>query len=173
MSDFVLPILVLIIIISGLIKKINIYEVFIKGAKESFSMIINLFPWLLAMIFGINIFINCGVLDLFARFFSFIHLPPQLFSLFLVRPISGGASLAITSNILSTFGPDSYIGRLASVMQGSSDTTLYVITLYFGTVGITKIRYALASGLIADAIGIIVSILVVKLMFWCYCKKCN
>ena len=117
------------------------------------------------MIFGINIFINCGVLDLFARFFSFIHLPPQLFSLFLVRPISGGASLAITSNILSTFGPDSYIGRLASVMQGSSDTTLYVITLYFGTVGITKIRYALASGLIADAIGIIVSILVVKLMF--------
>ena len=96
-----------------------------------------------------------------------------MFSLFLVRPISGGASLAITSNILSTFGPDSYIGRLASVMQGSSDTTLYVITLYFGTVGITKIRYALASGLIADAIGIIVSILVVKLMFWCYCKKCN
>jgi len=173
MSDFVLPILVLIIIISGLIKKINIYDVFIKGAKESFSMIINLFPGLLAMIFGINIFINCGVLDLFARFFSFIHLPPQLFSLFLVRPISGGASLAITSNILSTFGPDSYIGRLASVMQGSSDTTLYVITLYFGTVGITKIRYALASGLIADAIGIIVSILVVKLMFWCYCKKCN
>ena len=164
MSDFVLPILVLIII-SGLIKKINIYDVFIKGAKESFSMIINLFPGLLAMIFGINIFINCGVLDLFARFFSFIHLPPQLFSLFLVRPISGGASLAITSNILSTFGPDSYIGRLASVMQGSSDTTLYVITLYFGTVGITKIRYALASGLIADAIGIIVSILVVKLMF--------
>ena len=165
MSDFVLPILVLIIIISSLIKKINIYDVFIKGAKESFSMIINLFPGLLAMIFGINIFINCGVLDLFARFFSFIHLPPQLFSLFLVRPISGGASLAITSNILSTFGPDSYIGRLASVMQGSSDTTLYVITLYFGTVGITKIRYALASGLIADAIGIIVSILVVKLMF--------
>lgn len=165
MSDFVLPILVLIIIISGLIKKINIYDVFIKGAKESFSMIINLFPGLLAMIFGINIFINCGVLDLFARFLSFIHLPPQLFSLFFVRPISGGASLAITSNILSTFGPDSYIGRLASVMQGSSDTTLYVITLYFGTVGITKIRYALASGLIADAIGIIVSILVVKLMF--------
>ena len=165
MSDFVLPILVLIIIVSGLLKKVNIYDTFVKGAKESFPMILNLFPGLLAMILGVNIFINCGLLNLLSKFFNFGNIPTPILSLALVRPISGGASLAITSNILSTYGPDSYIGRLASVIQGSSDTTLYVLTLYFQTVGIRKIKYALKAGLIADLIGIIVAILVVKILF--------
>lgn len=165
MSDYVLPILVLIVVISGLRKNIDIYDTFIKGAKESFTMILNLFPGLLAMILGINIFINCGVLDKISNFLSFLNLPTQIFPLALVRPISGGAALAITSNILKTAGPDSFIGRLASIIQGSTDTTLYVLTLYFGTIGITKIKYALKAGLIADLIGIVVSIVIVRLLF--------
>lgn len=165
MSDYILPILVLVVVITGLIKKINIYDVFIEGAKESFPMILNLFPGLLAMILGINIFVNSGIIDKISVFFSFLNIPTQILPLVLVRPISGGAALAITSNILSTLGPDSFIGRLVSVIQGSTDTTLYVLTLYFGTIGITKIRYALKAGLIADLIGIIVSIVVVRLLF--------
>lgn len=165
MSNYVLPLLVLVVIISGLIKKIDIYDVFVKGAKESFTIVLNMFPGLLAMILGINIFINCGILEIINKCLSFLNINSSIISLGLIRPISGGASLAITSNILATFHPDSYIGRLASVMQGSSDTTLYVLTLYFGSVGITKIRYALTSGLICDLIGVIVAILVVKIMF--------
>lgn len=165
MTSYILPLIVLVIIISGLLKKINIYDVFVTGSKESFKMILNLFPNLLAMILAINIFLNCGLLDIFSKLSEFLHIPSQLLPLVLVRPISGGAALAITSNILSSFGPDSFIGRVASVIQGSSDTTLYVLTLYFGSVGITKTRYALKAGLIADLIGIIVSILVVKIMF--------
>lgn len=165
MSNYILPLIVLIVVISGLIKKIDIYDVFVKGAKESFPMILNMFPGLLAMILGINIFTNCGILELISKYLNFLNINSSILSLILVRPISGGASLAITSNILATFHPDSYIGRLASVMQGSSDTTFYVLTLYFGSVGITKIRYALTSGLICDLIGVIVSILVVRFMF--------
>ena len=165
MSDYVLPLLVLIVIISGLIKKIDIYDTFVKGAKDSFKMILNMFPGLLAMIFGVNIFINSGILDTVSKLLTFIKIPTPILPLALVRPISGGAALAITSNILSSFGPDSYIGRLASVIHGSTDTTLYVLTLYFGSIGVTKIRYALKAGLIADFIGIVVSIIVVSLFF--------
>ena len=165
MSNYILPFLVLIVVVSGLLKRVNVYDTFIKGAKDSFDMILNLFPSLLAMILGINIFINCGILDIVSKLLSFINLPTTILPLVLVRPISGGAALAITENILSTFGPDSFIGRLTSVIQGSTDTTLYVLTLYFGSIGITKIRYALKAGLIADLIGIIVSIIVVKILF--------
>lgn len=165
MSNYILPFLVLIVVVSGLLKRVNVYDTFIKGAKDSFDMILNLFPGLLAMILGINIFINCGILDIVSKLLSFINLPTPILPLVLVRPISGGAALAITENILSTFGPDSFIGRLTSVIQGSTDTTLYVLTLYFGSIGITKIRYALKAGLIADLIGIIVSIIVVKILF--------
>lgn len=165
MSNYILPFLVLIVVVSGLLKRVNVYDTFIKGAKDSFDMILNLFPGLLAMILGINIFINCGILDIVSKLLSFINLPTPILPLVLVRPISGGAALAITENILSTFGPDSFIGRLTSVIQGSTDTTLYVLTLYFGSIGITKIRYALKAGLIADLIGIIVSIIVVKIFF--------
>lgn len=165
MSNYVLPILVLVVVISGLRKKIDIYDTFIKGAKESFSMVLNMFPGLLAMILGVNIFLSCGVLDKIADFLTFLNVPSPILPLALVRPISGGAALAITSNILSTFGPDSFMGRLASVIQGSTDTTFYVLTLYFGSVGVTKIRYALKAGLLADLIGIIVSVVIVRLSF--------
>ena len=165
MSNYVLPFLVLIVIAYGLIKKVPIYDTFISGSKESFSMVVNLFLNVLAMILGVNIFINSGILELFANLFEFVKIPPEIVPLVIVRPISGGAALALTSNILANFGPDSFIGRLVSVIQGSTDTTLYVLTLYFGSVGIKKIRYALKAGLLADLIGIIVAVIVVRLIF--------
>jgi spore maturation protein B len=165
-----MPLLVLIIILYGFFKKIDIYDTFIEGVKESFSMITSLFPTFIAMILAINLFINSGflefVLSLFKPLFSLINVPVQILPLAIVRPISGSASLAYLNNIFSIYGTDSFIGLLSSVMQGCTDTTFYVLTLYFGSVGIKKIRYSLFAGLCADLIGIIASIIVVNIFFY-------
>ena len=132
-------------------------------------MIKNLFPTFLAMIFAVNLFINSGFLSFFLSkisfIFDFIGIPSDIFPLALMRPISGSASLAYLNNIYMKYGPDSFIGILGSVMQGATDTTLYVISLYFGSIGIKKIRYSMFAGLFADLIGIIASIIVVKTLF--------
>jgi len=164
-----IPLLVVIIILYGFIKKIDIYDTFIEGVKESFGMIKNLFPTYIAMILAINLFINSGFLDfllsLLKPLFDLIKVPVEIFPIAIVRPISGSASLAYLNNIFTNHGPDSFIGLLSSVMQGCTDTTFYVITLYFGSIGIKKIKYSLFAGLCADLIGIIASIIIVNLFF--------
>ena len=161
--------MVLFIIIYGFTKKIDIYDTFIEGVKESFSMILNLFPTFIAMILAINLFIDSGFLDFILSFlkplFNLIKVPVEIFPLAIVRPISGSASLAYLNNIFSVHGPDSFIGLLSSVLQGCTDTTLYVISLYFGSIGIKKIRYSLFAGLCADLIGIVASIIIVNILF--------
>lgn len=168
-SNLIIPLLFLMIIIYGIKKKVDVYDVFIDGSKESIGMIKSLFPTFLAMILGVNILINSGflalILQLFRPILSILNIPLEIFPMAIVRPISGSASLAILNNIYSNYGPDSFIGSLASVMQGSTDTTFYVITLYFGTIGIKKIRYALWAGLCADMVGIIASIIITNLLF--------
>lgn len=168
-SNLVIPLMVLIIMVYGIFKKVNLYDEFLNGATESFGMIIKIFPCFLAMILGINIFLKSGVLNLFLDLlepiFKSFNFPVQIFPMALMRPISGSSTLAILNNIYSLYGPDSFIGRLGSVIQGSTDTTFYVITLYFGSIGIKKIRYALWAGLFADLVGIIMSLVVVNVIF--------
>ncbi len=160
-SEYVIPILVLLILIYGMYKKVNVYDVFIEGAKESFSMTINLFPCLLAMVLGVNIFVKSGVLDIL-RFITFI--PYQIIPMIITRPISGTSSLAVLTNIYKLYGPDSVLGYMVSFIQGSTDTTFYILTLYFGSIGIKKIKYALWVGLLADLVSIVMSILFVKMI---------
>ncbi len=168
-SDLIIPVLVLIIILYGIFKKTNVYDDFIEGAKESIGMSISMFPCLLAMILGINIFVNSGFLNvflsMFETFFNFLKIPLDIVPLAIMRPISGSSSLALLNDLFSTYGPDSFIGRLGSVIQGSTETTFYVLTLYFGSIGIKKIRYALWAGLLSDLIGIIAAIFLVKMFF--------
>ena len=168
-SNLIIPLMVLGIILHGILKKVNVYDVFIEGAKESFDMVISLFPNLLAMILGINIFLKSNLLSTVINFIKpileFLKIPYQILPMALIRPISGSSSLAFLNSIFEQFGPDSFLGRLGSVIQGSTDTTFYIITLYFGSIGIKKIRYALWAGLFADLIGIISSILIVKFLF--------
>ena len=170
MSNIIMPLLVLIIICYALYKKVDLYNSFMDGAKESFSMFFELFPNLLAMIFGVNIFLESNLLNdflfIFKDFFNKINIPFEIIPMALVRPISGSSSFAILNNILETHSPDSYIGKIASVLQGSTDTTFYVLTLYFGSIGIKKIRHAMLGGLIADLAGIIASIFFVRLLFY-------
>ena len=168
-TNIIIPIIVFIIVLYGVKKKVDVYDVFIEGSKESLSMIKELFPTFLAMILGVNIIINSGflsfILGIFKPLFSFLCIPLEILPMAVIRPISGSASLAILNSIYASKGPDSFIGLLASVMQGSTDTTLYVITLYFGSIGIKKIKYALWAGLCADLIGIISSIIVTNILF--------
>lgn len=145
------------------------YDTFSNGVVKSFKMIKTLFPTFLSMIFAINIFISSGFLNFLFKLLnpiiSIIKVPIEILPIALMRPISSGASLAYLNNIFENFGPDSSIGLLASVIQGCTDTTLYVVSLYFGYVGIKKIRYSLLAGFLADLIGITASIIVVKLLF--------
>ncbi len=168
-SNLIIPLMVLFILIYGISKKVNVYDEFLNGASESFSMIFKIFPCLLAMIFGVNIFLKSGFIDLIyvvvKPLFDILKVPIQTFPIMIMRPISGTTTLALLNNVFENFGPDSLIGRLGSVIQGATDTTFYVITLYFGSIGIKKIRYALWAGLFADLIGIIASIIIVRLMF--------
>jgi len=169
LSSLIIPLIVLGIVSYGIFKKVNVYDIFIEGAKESFDMVLSMFPNLLAMILGINIFLKSNLLNYLIKFINplleFIKLPYQILPMALIRPISGSSSLAFLNNIFEQFGPDSFLGRLGSVIQGSTDTTFYIITLYFGCIGIKKIKYALWAGLFADLIGIISSILIVNLLF--------
>ena len=160
--------LVLIIIIYGTYKKTNIYEDFVSGAKESFSIILTLFPTLLGMVLCINVLVASGIFDTIFNTIKINIIPSDIIPLMILRPISGSSTLAILANILTKFGPDSYIGVLASTMMGSTDTTIYCLAVYFGAVGIKNGRYAIINGLLADICAFIISITIVFLLYNCF-----
>jgi spore maturation protein B len=168
-SVWLIPSFILIVLLVASWKKVPAYETFVEGGKEGVKMAFSLLPFLVGMIVSISILRASGAMEAFigliAPFLSLIGIPPDIIPLALVRPISGTAALGMTTELIQTHGPDSFIGRLASTMQGSTDTTLYILTVYFGAVGIRKMRYALKVGLLADVIGIIASIIVVRLVF--------
>ena len=158
--------MVLLIVLYGLYKKIDLYESFVEGSKEAFKMSYTIFPNLLAMILSVNILMNSGflkwVVDLL---FGSIKLPIEIISLIVTKPISGSAAIALINTIYSKYGVDSFFSILASTIQGCTDTTFYVIALYYGSVGIKKTRYALVNSLFGDFIGIVTSIVLCYLLF--------
>lgn len=168
-SIFIIPLLVVVIILYGYKKRINIYDSFLTGAKEGLISTFNIFPSLIAMVFAINIFLKSNFIEFALGFlnpvFKMLSVPLEILPMALLRPISGSSALVIMNNLFATHGPDSLIGRLASIIQGCTDTTFYVMSLYFGSVKILKTRYALKVGLFADLCGIIASLVIVKLFF--------
>lgn len=169
MINYFVPVLVLVIIIYGIYKKVDIFDTFLIGVKEGMKVSINLFPTIFAMVLAISLLTDSGIIisicNFFSVFFDKLGFPSEVFPLAILRPISGSSSLVILGDILSRYGPDSFIGRVASVMQGSTDTTIYIISMYFASVGIKKIKYSLTIGLLADLISIILSIIMVKMFF--------
>ncbi|WP_204667189.1 spore maturation protein [Gracilibacillus alcaliphilus] len=159
----------MLILITALIKRVPAYEVFVEGGKEGLQMAVSLLPFLLGMLVAIAILRSSGALDalvqLLQPLLDLLGIPAELAPLAILRPISGTAALGVTADIIQVYGPDSFLGRLASTMQGSTDTTLYILTVYFGAVGIKKMGNALKIGLIADFIGIIVSVIIVTWLF--------
>lgn len=157
------------ILIWGLVKRVPLYESFVEGAKDGFGTSIDLIPHLVGMLVAVTVFRESGALDYLISLLSplaqLLFLPQEVLPLAIIRPISGSGALAITTDLIQTHGPDSFIGRLASTMHGSSDTTLYVLAVYFGAVGIRKSRYALKVGLLADAMSVVSSLFFVWLVF--------
>ncbi|BAC13780.1 spore maturation protein [Oceanobacillus iheyensis] len=168
-SIWIIPSFILVILVMAAVRKIPAYDLFVEGGKEGVKTAFSLLPFLVGMIVAISILRSSGAMEAFVQLISPIlsvfGIPSEVLPLALIRPISGTAALGMTTELISTYGPDSFIGRIASVMQGSTDTTLYIITVYFGAIGIKKIRYALKVGLLADLIAILSTIVLVKIMF--------
>ena len=164
-----IPIVVLVIIFYSYFKKIDVYQGFLEGASEGIKVVFEIAPAILGMVFAINLFVSSGVLEFllssFQGIFKSFNLPNEIISMALLRPVSGNASLAIMNNIFNQYGVDSFYGFLASVLQGCTDTTIYVLALYFGSVKISKSRYALKVGLFADFWGIMAAFILCNLLF--------
>ncbi len=168
-SLWILPVILITVLTTALIKKVPVYEQFTKGAKDGFKISVKIIPYLVAIIVGISMFRASGAIDILAKLFAPLlikfHISPDILPLMIVRSLSGSGALGIFSDIANNSGADAYTTKLAAVMLGSSETTFYVLAVYFGAVGISKIRYALIIGLLADFIGIAAAVLVCSLMF--------
>ncbi|MBN8208040.1 spore maturation protein [Bacillus sp. NTK071] len=168
-SIWIIPLLIGFILAYGTWKKVPTYEVFVEGGKEGLSIAFSIVPYLVGMMVAISVFRASGAMAFLSGLlkapFDAIGIPTEIVPLALIRPISGTGALAMTTDIISTYGPDSFIGRLASTMQGSTDTTLYILTVYFGAVGIRKMGNALKVGLLADLVGMIAAIVFVTIVF--------
>jgi spore maturation protein B len=168
-SMVAIPLLVMLIVVHGIVRKVKIYEVFIEGAKEGFQVAVRIIPYLVAMLVAIGIFRAGGAMEFFAAavspFTKLIGMPAELLPMAVIRPLSGSGALGVMSELVSSHGPDSLIGRMASVMMGSSETTFYVIAVYFGAVGVTKARQAVVGGIVADLTALVASVWVVRLIF--------
>lgn len=164
---FALPILIAIIIICGIIKKADVFDCFTDGAKRSLTSSFGILPSLMALIFAVELLKASGGLDLIVRLLTpvaeLLGIPSQVMPLAVVSPISGSGSLAVFEGILGEYGPDSFIGRVASVMVGSSETSLYAVTVYYGAVSIRRTRHTVAAALTADMTCFVVSALSVRM----------
>ena len=166
-TDFILPSLVVLIVLHGALKGINVFDEFIKGAKSGFNTISDITPSLIALLLCVNMLRASGGLDIICSLISpittFLGIPKEITPLAILSPVSGSGALGMYENILKSFGPDSYIGRCASVIMGSTETTFYAITLYYGSINIKKTRHTLPSALCADFTSFILSPRLVKL----------
>jgi len=168
-SSWVIPIVIFVVFSYAYIKKVSVFEVFVEGAKEGFTMALKLIPYLIAIYVAVGIFRQSGAIDLLVKslapLLNIIKAPTEALLLSIVRSLSGPAALGMMMEIFYVHGPDSYMGRLASTLMGSSDTTFYIIALYFGSVGIKKTRYAIPLGLFADLASLLASIYIVRTLF--------
>ena len=168
-SVIAIPLIVLIIPLYGYIRKVKVYEVFTEGAKEGFQVAIQIIPYLVAILVAIGAFRSSGALGLLARLLSpitnLIGMPGELVPIAFMRPLSGSGALGIVSELVTTHGADSLIGRMASVMMGSTETTFYVLAIYFGSVSIRNSRHALPAALLADVAGIVSAVIICQIVF--------
>lgn len=168
-SKYAIAVVFLVILSFGLYNGVKVYDVFVEGAKEGAYTILKIMPSLIGLYVAIGVFRASGALELLiyavSPITSFFKIPKEVLPLVLLRPISGSASLAMVSGIMENYGPDSFIGRIASIMMGSTETIFYTLAVYFGAVGIKKIRYTLVVSLIAGAVSVILSVWICILAF--------
>lgn len=169
LADYAIPITFLVVLCIGLYRDVKVFDIFIEGAKEGIATMLRIIPSLVGLFTAVGVFRASGAMELIVYIAkpitSLFNIPPEVLPLILLRPISGSASLALVSDIINVYGPDSFIGRLVSTIMGSTETIFYTLTIYCGSVGIKNIRYTLAAALIADIAGVLTSVWICTLIF--------
>ncbi len=169
LSVFVLPLIFVGFPLYGLYKRVAVYEAFVGGAREGFDVAVRIIPYLVAILFAIAMFRASGAMDAFVGLLSpvtsLIGIPGEVLPMAILRPLTGSGSAALVADMIQQYGEDSILVKMAATMYGSSETTFYVLAVYFGAVSVTKTRHAVPVGLLADMAGFIISVYVVTLLF--------
>lgn len=169
MTDYLIPLLLLSCALMGLRRKENIYDILLTGCGEGLNLLKNILPSLILLLTAVHMLRASGAAELLSQWlapiFSFFGIPPETALLVLVRPLSGSAALAVGAELMAQYGVDSPVGRTAAVMLGSTETTFYTISVYFGAAGIQKTRYTIPAALFADFVGFFMASITVKLFF--------
>ena len=167
-SNLAMPLIIIIIIIWGIIEKKQIFDLFLKGAKEGLEVTLKIFPTLIGIFLAVGALRNSGIIDLIINIISpvtsLLKIPSQVLPLAMLRPISGSASMAVAVDIMQKYGVDTTIGLITSTIMGSTETTLYTIAVYTSCVGIKKTRFVLFAALMADLVGIISSVIIWQIL---------
>lgn len=169
LSLAILPFIISVIFTIAIVKKVPVYEEFVEGAKDGIKVTVQIIPYLVALIVAISMFRASGAIDwitsALGNTLEALSIPADILPIMITRSLSGSATLGLFADIASKFGTDAFVTKLAAIMVGSSETTFYVLTVYFGSIGIKKFRYALLTGILADIIGIILAVLVARMFF--------
>lgn len=169
MTDYIIPLLLAGVALFALHRKENVYDALISGASEGLKLLVSIVPALILLLTAVHMLRASGAIDTLTMWlgpvFRFFGIPPETAALVLVRPISGSAALAVGADLMAQYGPDSPIGRTAAIMLGSTETTFYTISVYFGAARVKKTRYAVPAALIADLTGFCIASLTAKLFF--------
>ena len=168
-SLWAIPVLLVVIPLVGLLRGVKVYDVFIEGAKEGFDVAVKIIPFLVGILVAIGMFRGSGAMDLLMAglrpIVASTGFPAELVPLTILRSLTGSGSLAFTTDLIKTHGPDSAIGRMAATLYGSSETTFYVLAVYFGAVGVTRTRHAVPAALIGDIVAAIAAVIICAWMF--------
>ena len=167
-SNMAMPLIIILIVIYGLLERKKVFDVFLDGAKEGVGIVFSIFPTLVGLFVAIGLLRSSGIIDLLVNILTpilnVVHFPTEILPLAIIRPISGSASIAVATDIIKNFGVDSNIGLIASVIMGSTETTVYTIAVYTSSVGIKKTRFVLWAALIADFVGMVTSVMVCRFL---------
>lgn len=169
LSSLVVPLLLAGVAVYAMGRRVDVYSALTEGAREGLTVLVRILPALVGLLTAVSMLRASGAMEaltaLFAPLLARLGIPPELTPLMLIRPVSGNGALAVGSDLMQTYGPDSYTGRVAAVMLGSTETTFYTIAVYFGSAGITRTRHTIPAALTADLAGFAASALAVRLLF--------
>ncbi len=164
-----MPAFACIIVVFGLIKRVPVFDIFLKGAKEGMQILYSIAPTIIGLVFAVDLLRSSGAIDAICNFIEpvadYLGFPKEIVPMVLLRPVSGSGSTALLTSLYEQCGPDSFAGRVASVLAGSSETTFYAIAMYFGCIKVKKIRHTLFAAIIADITAAVMSVLTVRLYF--------
>lgn len=167
-SNFAMPFIILLIVIYGMREKKKMFDIFLEGANEGIKIVLNIFPTLVGLFLAIGVLRSSGILDLVSKLLTpvlqIVNFPTEILPLALIRPVSGSASIAVATDIMNTFGVDTNLGIIASVIMGSTETTIYTIAIYTSSVGVKKTRFVLWASLIGDFVGMVASVVVCRFL---------